>query len=168
MSNSAWMLQRMIPTQLALAFVGMAAFVVYSRSWKDLPHLIYDIPASFAVFAFIAQLLLEVAKDGAGWYWAFRFALLVAITVATVGREFFGWPLSGHLTCMLAVALVQAVDTRLPLTERALYWIPLPILLLIRAFRFDGDNHWPTYYALIYGACVAVPVMVAARFGLTR
>ncbi len=165
MSPSVWMLQRMLVTQLALAVVGMVAFVAYSRSWKDLAHLIYDIPASFAVFAFIAQLLLEVAKDGASLYWSARFLLLVAITVATAGREFLGWHLSGHLTCVLAVALVQAADPRLALTERALYWIPLPIVLFMRWYKFDGDDHWQTYYALIVGTCVAIPVMLAARWG---
>jgi hypothetical protein len=168
MPSSAWMSERMLAPQLALAAVGMGTFAVYARSWKDLPHLIYDIPASFAVFAFIAQLLLEAAKDGAGWYWAVRCALLGAITVATVGREFLGWHLSGHLTCILAVALVQAADLRLAPTERVLYWIPLPIVLLMRWYRFDGDGHWQTYHALIIGACAAVPVMLAARFGLTR
>lgn len=158
----------MVAAQLALAVVGSAAFVAYARSWKDLPHLVYDIPASFAVFAFIAQLLLESAKDGAGWYWAVRFAGLGAITLATVGREFLGWPLSGHLTCVLAVALIQAADPRLVPTERMLYWTPLPIVLLLRWYRFDGDDHGQTYYALLVGVGAAVPAVLAARFGLAR
>lgn len=158
----------MVATQLTLALIGMAAFVTYSRSWKDLPHLVYDIPASFVVFAFIAQLFLELPKGSAGWYWTLRFALLVAITVATVGREFLDWNLSGHLTCILAVALVQTTDPRIALTERIPYWIPLPIVLLIRWYEFDGDNHWQTYNALIVASALAVPVMLAARIGLTR
>jgi hypothetical protein len=158
----------MIITQLGLAAVGMAAFVAYSRSWKDWPHLVYDIPASFAVFAFVAQLLLELVKDGASGYCGARLALLGAITVATCGREFLGWRLSGHLTCVLAVALVQATDPRLLLGERVLYFVPLPIVLLIRWYRFDGNDHWQTYYALIVGTCAAIPVMLAAQFGLTR
>jgi len=146
----------------------MAAFVAYSRSWKDWPHLVYDVPASFAVFAFVAQLLLELVKEGATGYWAVRLALLGAITVATCGREFLGWRLSGHLTCILAVALVQATDPRLPLSERSLYWIPLPIVLLIRWYRFDGNDHWQTYHALLVGTCVAIPVMLAARLAAPR
>ena len=73
--SSAWVVQRMVGVQLALALVGMVAFVIYSRSWKDLPHVVYDIPASFAVFAFIAQLVLEVARDGTTFYWLARVAL---------------------------------------------------------------------------------------------
>ena len=158
----------MAAVQLALAFVGMAAFVVYARSWKDLPHVIYDIPASFAVFAFVAQLLLEAAKDGAGWYWIARVVLLGVITVATVGREFLGWHLSGHLTCVLAVALVQATDPRLGLIERALYWIPLLVVLLVRWYRFDGDDHWQTYNAVIVGTVAALPVMLASWYATPR
>ncbi len=168
MSVSTLPPHRMTGTQLTLALLGMVTFVVYSRSWKDLPHLIYDIPASFVVFAFVAQLLLEVVKDGAGWYWTIRVALLCVITVATVGREFLGWRLSGHLTCVLAVALVQATDPRLLPLERVVYWIPLPIVLYMRWYKFDGNDHWQTYLAMIVGISAAVPAILAVRFGLAR
>ena len=163
MPPSIGILPRSIPAQLALAAVGMVAFVIYARSWKDFSHLAYDIPASFAVFAFIAQLLLEAGKDGAGWNLGIRLALVVAMTVATVGREFLAWPISGHLTCLLAVALVQLADPRLPTTERLLYWLPVPIVLFFRWHRFDGGNHWQTYNAVLFACVGATLVILATR-----
>lgn len=162
MLSSALSCHRMGLLQSALALVGMLAFVVYARSWKDATHLVYDVPASFAVFAFIAQLLLEWTKDAATLYWTARMGLLVVITVATVGREFLNWNISGHLTCVLAVALVQAVDPRLSFNERVLYLVPLPIVLAIRWWEFDGEDHWQTYNALIVGGSAAFLVMLAA------
>ena len=141
----------------------MVAFVIYARSWKDLSHLAYDIPASFAAFAFIAQLLLEAGKDGVGWHLGIRLALVLAMTVATVGREFLAWPISGHLTCVLAVALAQVADPRLSATERLLYWLPVPIVLFFRWNRFDGDNHWQTYNAILFACVGATLVILATR-----
>jgi hypothetical protein len=66
------------------------------------------------------------------------------------------------------VALVQATDPRLTLTERVLYWIPLPMVLLIRWYRLDGDDHWQTYYAVAFAIGVALPVMLASRFAIPR
>lgn len=167
MSPSAWLSHRSVGIQLGLAALGMGAFVLYSRSWMDWQHLVYDIPAGLAVFAFVAQLILEAGKDGASAQLGVRFALLAVVTVATVGREFLHWPISGHLTCVLAVALVQLADPRLPLPERVLYGVPLPIVLLLRWTRFDEGDHAQTYYALLVGCLAAVPSILVARFRLS-
>jgi hypothetical protein len=153
--------------QLALAVVGMVAFCLFARSWRDVPHLIYDIPASLAVFAFVAQLLLEWLKDGPHRYWWARFGMLAAMTIVTVGREFGHWNISGHLSCVFAVALVQSTDRRLSLAERICYWIPLPIVLVIRWFLFDQGNHWQTCNAVIFALLAPLPAMFIARAGRT-
>jgi hypothetical protein len=86
--------------------------------------------------------------------------MLVAMTVVAVGREFGNWNISGHLSCVLAVALVQSADRRLSLAERICYWIPLPIVLMIRWFLFDQGNHWQTYNAVIFALLAPLPAML--------
>lgn len=159
---------RSVPLQLVLGLIGATAFCIYSRSWKDAPHLIYDIPAGLVVYVFVAQLLLEVVYGGWTWYWGARLALLVAMAVVTTGREFQGWTISGHLSCVLAVALVQAADPRLAVAERIVYWLPLPIVLYIRWYIFDLGAHWQTYNAVLFAVLGAAPVMVMARMILGK
>jgi hypothetical protein len=52
--------------------------------------------------------------------------------------------------------------------ERCLFLIPLPIVLFLRWFRFDENNHWQTYYAVLVGTCAAIPAVLMAlwEFGL--
>lgn len=157
-------LDRHLLGQFLLASVGFAAFGVYSRSWKDWAHLVYDIPAGLLVFSFIAQWVLE-ARHAASAYWLARFALLVAMTVVCTGRDFLHWPISGHLSCVLAVAIVQFRDVRLPLAERLLYWFPLPIVLAIRWWIFDQGQHGQTYRAVLFAVSAAVPVVLIAQRG---
>jgi len=149
--------------QLGLALLGCAAFCVYARSWRDAAHGVYDVPASFATFAFVAQLVLEAARERPAAHWVGRVLLLAAMTAVVTGREFGGWNISGHLSCVLAIALAQAADPRLPMFERALYWVPLPIVLYVRWYCFDQGNHAQTYNALIFAAAAAAPVMALAR-----
>jgi hypothetical protein len=176
--------------QLVLALVGMGAFCLFARSWKEGVHLVYDLPASLAVFGFIGQLLLEgldwVSRRTAGQelgrpsgpgaaaatgpsrgsalhaaarFWVARVILVVAMTVVTTGRQFFGWDISGHLSCVLAVALTQTADRRLAAWERGLYWLPLPLVLWIRWTVFDRAGHGETFHALVFGTMAALPVM---------
>jgi len=167
MPSSDLTLERNLSWQLGLALVGVVAFCLYSRSWKDLPHLVYDVPASLAVFAFVAQLVLEARSPG-HWFWMGRAGLLVAMTVVTVGREFRSWPISGHLSCVLAVAIVQLADPRLHPGERLLYWIPLPVVLGIRWWLFDRGAHGQTYNAMLFAVAGAVPVVLIARLLVAR
>ncbi len=88
MSAERWIDNRRVPLQLASGVIGMAAFCIYSRTWRDWPHTVYDIPASFAVFCFIGQLLTEALQDGVNGHWLARFILLVAMTVVCTGRPF--------------------------------------------------------------------------------
>ena len=47
--------------------------------------------------------------------------MMVPMAVIRVGRDFYGWPISGHLADILAVALIQSVDRRLHAWERLAY-----------------------------------------------
>ena len=163
MSSAAWIEHRTPRVQLALGAVGMVAFCVFARCWRDAAHVIYDIPASFAVFSFIAQLLLEALRDAPTRYWTARFGLLAAMTVVCFGRHLLGWNISGHLSCVLAVALVQTADRRLPVPERAAYWVPLPIVVTIRWLVFDEGNHGQTYNAVLFALIAVLPAIVLAR-----
>lgn len=163
MATSAWVADREPVAQLALALAGAATFCIYARCWRDWPHLVYDVTASVAVFAFIAQLVVEVAKDGLRPLWWVRLAMLAAMTVVTVGREFFAWTISGHLGCVLAVAIAQSADARLSTVERLLYWAPLPAVLAIRWLIFDKGQHAQTWAAVAFALVAAVPVAVLAR-----
>jgi len=151
--------------QAALACLGAAAFFIYARSWRDAAHLVYDVPASLATFSFIAQLVLEAAQRSFGWFWAGRAAVVVVLTVVTTGRQYGGWSVSGHLTCVLAIALIQSADARLPAWERLLYWVPVPIVLAVRWVDFDHGQHAPTYAAIAVGLSCALLAVLAGRLG---
>lgn len=157
MPGTAFPLDRPLLWQFVLACVGSAAFCVYSRSWQDWVHMIYDIPASLMVFSFVAQLGLE-ARQAGNAYWLARFALLVTMTVVCVGRDFLHWPISGHLSCVLAVAIVQSWDGRLPVAERLLYWLPVPVVLVIRWLVFDQGQHGQTTHALAFALAAGLAV----------
>jgi hypothetical protein len=144
----------------------MAGCCVFLHSWKDTAHWVYDIPAGLAAFGFIAQTLLEVIETRLDWYWGGRMLLVAGMAVVCTGREYFGWNISGHLSCILAVALAQAADPRLATAERLLYWIPLPIVLGPRWCLLDHGQHWQTYNAAALGILAAIPVVILARLTL--
>ena len=168
-----WKTSRWFPVQAVLTLIGAGAFCAFSQSWVDTIHLVYDIPAGLATFAFIAQLVIELGKDGpvAGRQDAtselnrfslFRCALVAALTVVTVGRQYAGWPISGHLSCVLAIAFTQWLDRRLGRIERALYWVPVPIILYLRLALLEHGGHWGTYNAILFAGVWGVPSMLLA------
>jgi len=137
--------------QAALTCLGATAFCVFSNSWYDVPHLIYDIPAGLATFGFIAQLVIEAPRSRSDGFWLYRAAVVIAMTVATVGRQYGGWLISGHLSCVLAVALVQTADARLSKLERLAYWAPVPIVLGLRLGYLEQGAHAATYAGAVFG-----------------
>jgi hypothetical protein len=154
--------------QLLLALGGTVVLCLYWRSWRDIAHLFYDIPAGFVVCAFIGQLLCEGIRRQFSPQWWTRVLLMVPISVIPTGRVFLGWNISGHLTDVLAVALIQSIDTRLHPWERLVYWSPLPIVLWIRWFVFDKNGHWETINAAIaaiaiFLCCLAVSYIWTRR-----
>ena len=160
--KTQWKDKRQPAAQIFLALVGASAFCYYSYSWIDPVHLLYDIPAGIATFAFVAQLPLELYRDGPRPFWLYRFAMLAGMTIATVGRQYGGWPISGHLSCVLAVALVQGADPRLYRVERILYWVPVPIVLYLRLALLEHDGHWGTCIAIIFALLWGAPGAILA------
>ena len=141
--------------QAGLACVGMVCYCIWARSWQDPAHLLYDIPANLVVFAFIAGWLLEGIRHERRVDWWCRLALIVAMTTVTVGRAYFGWNISGHLSCVGTVALVQLAAPQIRPIERWFYCFPLPFVLALRWFKFDNGDHWQTYSALIFSGVAA-------------
>ena len=153
--------------QLVLTFIGTVAFCIYSYSWYDVAHLVYDIPAGLCTFGFIAQLVIEAPTARCNGFWLYRVVLVVAMTLATVGRTYWGWTISGHLSCVLAIALVQTADGRLSRIERAAYWIPVPIVLFLRLTLLEHDGHFATYAGLAFGLTWGIMGVLAfiAQYG---
>ena len=157
-------LARQFVLQSFLALVGTAAYMVYAQSWRDTAHLVYDIPANLTVFAFIAQLVLEAGQGRFVAAWGLRMVMVAVMAVVCAGRDFLGWPISGHLTCVLAVALVQTLDPQRLVAERLLYWIPVPIVLWIRWTAFDRGEHGQTYRACMIAVLLAGVVTLGTRW----
>jgi hypothetical protein len=152
--------------QAGLACAGTMCFCIWAKSWQDLAHLLYDIPANLAVFAFIAHWLLEGIQRERGLDWWCRLALIAAMTTVTVGRAYFGWNISGHLSCVGTVALVQLAALGIRPAERWFYCLPLPFVLVLRWFRFDNGDHWQTYSALMFSGIAATVGIACSRLAL--
>ena len=134
-----------------LTFCGALILCVYWQSWKDVTHLVYDIPSAVIMCAYLSQILCEGFAGLLSRSWWMRVLLVIPMSVIPFGREFLGWRISGHLSDMWAVALIQSLDGRLYRWERLIYWGPVPIVLWIRLSRFDVGGHWETFNALIAG-----------------
>jgi hypothetical protein len=145
-----------------LALVGATAFCLYSHSWVDATHLLYDIPAGLATFGFIAQLVIELPREGVSRFGLYRAVLVIAMTAVTVGRRYLGWPISGHLSCVLAIALVQSLDRRLSFRERLAYWMPIPIVFYLRLVILEHDGHVGIILAVLFALVWGVPGMILA------
>lgn len=144
--------------QAALAGIGTVLFMLYARSWRDLPHLVYDATTGLTASIFIAELVTQGVGGGVDGYWIARAAMVVALSVVTAGRIIRDWPVSGHVAFVLAIALVQVGDAQLPWFERLLYSTPVPVVLAIRWTTLDRSRHTPTYVATGFAAICAVIV----------
>ena len=149
--------------QLVFALIGGTVLTLYYQSWKDLHHLFYDIPVGFAMGAYFGQIVLESMINKREMHWWARVILLLPMSVIPLGREFFNWNISGHLTDMLAVAMIQTSDKRLRTLEKMAYWLPMPIILHIRWFLFDTAGHGETFNALIAGASMFLCYFLSRR-----
>ncbi len=150
-------------TQIALACLGTALFVLCARSWRDGTHLAYDAITGFVTSLFIAQLAgggLGVRIDG---YWIARAVMVAVLGIATAGRITWGWPISGHLSFVLAIALVQLANPELPWFGRLCYTSPVPIVLAIRLRKLDQGNHAPTRAGVTLALLCAATVIFVGR-----
>jgi len=134
--------------QIILGAVIALSLVLYWRSWKDLPHLFYDIPAGLAMGAYLGQTICELKERLFSRRLWIRLVLLIPLSVIPTGREIYGWNISGHLLGILTVALIQAMDNRLSVVEKLAYALPLPMILWIRLFLFDKQGHEETLNAI--------------------
>ena len=140
--------------------VGVVAFCLYSRSWASIARFVYDVPAAISAFSFLAWLLADgfTARWSAQW-WSFGW-LLVPLSVVPTGRAFLGWPVSGHLTDVLLVALVVSFRSDLPMAWRAACWVPVIIVSYLRWTSFDQGAHVQTYGAVaIASGCAAAALL---------
>ncbi len=134
--------------QVILGLAIALSLILYWRSWKDLPHLFYDIPAGLATGAYLGQIICELKERLFSRRLLMRLALLIPMSIIPAGREFFGWNISGHLSDILAVTLIQAMDERLNALEKIAYALPVPVILSIRLFLFDRKGHMETLNAI--------------------
>jgi hypothetical protein len=134
--------------------VGAAAFVIYSHSWTSPLRLAYDIPAALASYSLPALLLAEAVTQARGPAWWARLVAVAAMTAVTVGREFEGWPVSGHVTCVLAVAMIQTIDVRLPRVLRFLYWAVAAAVVVLRIAAMDDGIRLPLVLGLVAGVII--------------
>jgi hypothetical protein len=127
--------------QAAMTAGGATALVVYFRSWRSWRRMVYDIPASLVMCGYMAQLFCEaIAGLWSPWWWI-RAILMIPIAAIPAGRDALKWRISGHVTTMLAVPLIQLIDPRLTAWEQAYYWIPFPIVFLMHWYWFDRIEH---------------------------
>ncbi len=144
---------------------GTAGFCVYSRSWQDLVHAIYDLTAGVAVFSFVAQVAVEQLTGQGGRLRAVRAWLLLPVALFPAGREFLGWKFSGHLTDSLLVAGVQTAESTLPYWLRALYWAVVAVAVSLRWTVFDAGGHGETYAAIaIAGVSLGIAAVLSRAF----
>ncbi len=145
--------------------VGAGAFCFYNRAWEDLWKLIYDITAALAVYSFLAQLLAEILVWQINRWWWWRFAAVVVMSIITVGREFFLWPVSGHISTVTGVAIIQVCEVRLSRPLRWAYLLALPITVAVRALAFEGGLAVPMWSALAAGTFIGGGTVAARRGG---
>ncbi len=136
---------------MIFALIGGTLLTIYYQSWKDISHLFYDIPTGFIMCLYVGQIVLESRRNKREVHWWARVLLLLPMAIVPMGRVFFNWNISGHLTDMLAAALIQTADKRLRTLEKIVYWHPIPVILYIRWSLFDTGGHWETFNALIAG-----------------
>ena len=150
--------------QVVISIIGGIILCIFWESWQDTTHLVYDIPSGLVVSAYIGQIICEGLDRWFTHNWWIRVILLVPMAVIPAGRWFLGWPISGHLSIMLAVAVIQTSDIRLKPVERIIFWIPVPIILYFRWFHFDKNGHGETYNALLVSIIFVMIFFVVSRF----
>ncbi len=154
--------------RLAGTVIGAAAYCVLARDWQDAWDVLYDAPAALSVFGFLAQLLAEGIDGGrSARRWVRPFAVLAAlgIVAATViwQDRLIAGHVSGHMTMVLLVAIIQSADGRLPLWIRAGHWLPVPIVAAMRVFVLHGRVEVGLVGGLIVGGTLGLGAVLLMR-----
>ena len=149
-SNISYYINRSL--QFFITLVSSISLVIAWQSWQDWQHLVYDIPSAIVFSLFLGQIGSDIKS---GFYSPELWGKLIAlffISIVTLGRVIFNWPISGHLTGLLTVAVIQTISHNIKFSEKITYWFPVPVILLIRWIYFDQAGHSETYFAIIAGA----------------
>lgn len=149
--------------QFLIAGLGTVLFCICARSWRDVHRLVYDIVGSLVPFLFIVQLVFEGIESGIDNYWIARAGIIAVLTIVLAGRLFKEWAVSGHLSFVLAIAIVQGADQRLFWFERLLFLLSVPIIIAIRWKILDRGRHFQTYSATILAITCALIVLLFTR-----
>ncbi len=135
----------------AVAVLGTAAFVAFSRSWESPVKVLYDVPAGLVVFAFVGLALRDVVFPTRGIPRWVRPLMLIPLAIVPVGRVVWGWPISGHATDVIAIATFEALSRGAHWAWRAAVVLPAPVVLAVRWFYLDRGNHSPSFLGLALG-----------------
>lgn len=147
----------------AVVLLGTVAFCIVSRTWRDVPHIIYDLSAAPPTFAFLAAVLIEGVSRRwqlSWWCWGW---VLVPLSTVPAAAQFLGWPISGHLTCLLIAAPGLTIRRDLHPLAGVAAWLALAPVLAIRWYVFDPEfgSHLRTRNAvLVAAACLLVTALL--------
>ncbi len=135
------------------------------RDYDAVWDVAYDVPASLAVFSFLARLVVQGWTGPRSRRWRASFgAVFATLGIAALSRILQGWVISwhvsGHVTMTLLTALVLSAETRFPPWLRVLYWVPVPVVAAVRVFYLhDGIELGLITGLLIGGPAGAVVVL---------
>ena len=154
--------------RLAGTVIGAAAYCVLGRDWQNVWDVLYDAPASLSVFGFLAQLLAEAIDGGRsarGWVRPSAVLAALGIVAATViwQDRLMAGHISGHMTMVLLVAVIQSADGRLPLWIRAGHWIPVPIVAAMRVFILHERIEMGLVGGLVVGSVLGLGAAMLMR-----
>ena len=74
------------PLQILLAVGGAATLCIYYRSWNSAVRLVYDIPSTFIMCAFMAQIVCEGLRRQFTAYFRSRYSRLSVLRRCWRGR----------------------------------------------------------------------------------
>ena len=149
--------------RIIATIIGAGAFCIYSHGWHHWGQLTYDIVASLTVYSFVAQLLAEAIAHKPDRWWWIRFIAVIIMSIFTTGREFLNWPVSGHVSTVTAVSLIQQTETRMSKLMRFIYLSSLPIIIALRIFVIDQGVSTPFLLALLVGFLIASGTLIGGK-----
>ncbi len=151
-----------------MTVLATAAYCGLARDWRSGWDVLYDVPASLAVFGFLTQLLVAVVVGRrAREWWARLVATVIALGVVVVSTVYadrlMPGHVSGHVTMTVLVAIVQSTDRRLPRWLRAGYWVPVPIVAVMRIFVLHGCIETGLVSGVLVGGALGLAASVVSR-----
>ncbi|MBN1344403.1 MAG: hypothetical protein JXQ73_17070 [Phycisphaerae bacterium] len=148
--------------------VSAAAYCGVARCWQTGWDALYDVPGSLTVFSFMWLLVVDGLSGmrASRWWWSVAATLGALLIVATTTMHpdtIVRGHVSGHMTMVLLVAIIQTGEARLPAWLRIGYWIPVPIVAALRIFYLHGCVEAGLVGGVLAGAGLGLIVTAAAR-----